>query len=275
MISNVVGRAVRSIRRRALTLQGLMLTQSEKQRAGDAAHFWSESEQDETIQGLSHWRGAGRYSDDRVWLAIGEEHLKQFETLQYLTKKGPIDSMIEWGPGGGSNAVAFSSTVSKFYGVDISQANLDECKRQLSAAGFSGFHPVLVDPSDLSKVKSTCKSSIDPVDFFLSVAVFQHFPSKEFGLDVLSVARSQLKPDGIALIQTRYDDGTRRTRSKTANYRHNAIFFTSYGIEEFWDAAVARGFKPLAVILVPGVCYAYYFLSCADIPATESVDGKL
>ncbi|MEP9348018.1 methyltransferase domain-containing protein [Xanthobacter sp. KR7-225] len=268
MAQDLIRRATRALRRQGAFLSGVMLTQSEEKRAAEAAQFWSESENNETIKDKSHWRGFGRYADDDVWLKIGHTRLHELESLLALAGRGPAQSMIEWGPGGGSNAVALAPTMQKFYGVDISQANLDECGRQLRSVGFTNYDPVLVDPANIDLVKDACLAGIEPVDFFLSVAVFQHFPSKAFGLEILSLANRLMKPDGVALIQIRYDDGSIRMRAKNSNYRENAMFFTSYKIDEFWIAAEERGFRPLALKLMPEVCYAYYFLAKAGSQAT-------
>src|SRR5215212_379905 len=71
----------------------------------DAHRFWNET--GPLIQYSSHWRGA--FADDKVWLSLGEEHLrlyKEFERLLGATR--PLGQVIEWGCGGGANAVHFA-----------------------------------------------------------------------------------------------------------------------------------------------------------------------
>ena len=53
--------------------------------------------------------------------------------------------MIEWGPGGGANLVCFTEAFNEMYGVDISEANLVECEKQMVNGGSQGFKPVLID----------------------------------------------------------------------------------------------------------------------------------
>ena len=74
------------------------------------------------------------------------------------------------------------------------------------------------------------------------------------------IAHRLLTTPGIALIQTRYDDGSERYGSKGRNYAQDVATFTSYGVDEYWQIAADAGFEPLAVVLRPHVRYAYYFL---------------
>jgi len=181
-----------------------------------------------------------------------------FERLCRLAHcETPLETMAEWGPGGGANAICFSPEMSRFYGIDISQANLDECERQVRTHGLDGFTPVLI-PADRPE---ECEQAIgEPVDFFLSTAVYQHFPSRSYGIKVTRIAHRLLTDKGIALIQIRYDDGDRAHRSKTRNYADQALSFTSWTIEEFWAVVADCGFEPLAVSLDTYAKYAYYFL---------------
>jgi len=223
-----------------------------------AVRFWARSGGDEHIRDLSHWYGEGRWADKDKWDRIGQGHLKMLEKLCLLAEvTKPIQSMVEWGPGGGLNAVHFCATIPVFYGVDISSANLAECQRQVEARDLKGFIPLLID---IDKLEQCIELVERPVDFFLSTAVYQHFPSKEYGIRVTKLAARLLAPEGVALIQIRYDDGSYRLRAKKRNYEKNVIFFTSYHVDEFWQIAIDAGLRPLAVRLLPEVSYAYYFL---------------
>ncbi|MGD9096519.1 MAG: methyltransferase domain-containing protein [Desulfobacterales bacterium] len=232
--------------------------QSESKIASDAAEYWSASDDSEKIQDYSHWRGKGRWQDEK-WLQIGADHYAHFINLCNMAGVPPASTqtMIEWGPGGGSNALQFAKLVSDFYAVDISQSNLTETGRQLRSIAYNGFHPCLIPPEDPSAVQAQIDST---VDFFLSTAVFQHFPSKAYGMQILAIAEKLLKPDGLALVQIRYDDKSTRYRSKQRDYKRQAITFTSYRIDEFWIGCVDQGFSPLLVYLDPKVNYAYYYL---------------
>ena len=236
--------------------------EAEDKIANDAGEYWVGSQSSENKRDLSHWRGRGRWTDDK-WREIGEHHFKLFEKLCSVSciPKENIQTILEWGPGGGSNAVRFSQHVSVFYGVDISQPNLHESARQLANTSFNGFKPILIAPGD----PSACISKINcQLDFFLSTAVFQHFPSKNYGFKVLEIAHKLLKPGAVALVQIRYDNLKYRYRPKWRDYKYNAITFTSYKLDEFWKMCIETKFMPLFISLEPEVNYAYYFLKNSE-----------
>ncbi len=240
-----------------------IVPEKEDKISNDAKKYWSSSQENSTIQDLSHWRGSGRWCDDESWNKIGKKHFFMYKKLCDLTEMtGQIRSMIEWGPGGGANLIWFSKELNKIYGIDISSPNLDECERQLMENEYFGFNKVLIPANS----PEDCVDLIKPdVDFFLSTAVYQHFPSKEYGIKVTKLAYKLLSNQSIALIQIRYDDGSNRFAPKTRDYYQNAVNFTSYKIEEFWNIANEIGFKPIAIYLKPEVNYAYYFLGKGDI----------
>lgn len=174
--------------------EGLLPRERVSKIAKDAGQFWSESGSKAIIRDYSHWRGEGRWADEQTWAKIGDTHFKVFGDLCLLAGiSRPIHSMVEWGPGGGANAVRFCSEVSSYYGIDISTANLDECRRQLHIQSFDGFHPVLIHADHPEEVLQSVRT---PVDLFLSTAVFQHFPGKEYGVLVMKVAYDLVSSGG-------------------------------------------------------------------------------
>ncbi len=242
--------------RKLLEIAGGVIPQSQGSVTSDAGKFWAGAETNKNTQALSHWQGEGMW-DEETWGRVGRSHFRMYEQLKLLIgRQEPVESMAEWGPGGGVNAAVFSREIKNFYGVDISQANLEECGRQLEKRKYAGWHPV---PIDVSRPEQVLQK-VPRLDFFLCTAVFQHFPSKDYGLRVAKVALDLLANDGFAIIQTRYDDGSERLKSKSRDYMKNALTFTSYRVDEFWNTMTAIGFEPLAVVLDPAVAYAFYFL---------------
>ena len=227
--------------------------------AADAHEYWSGSEAADDKRDLSHWKGSGRWADERRWCRIGEDHFELYQSLLRLAdRRPPVRSMVEWGPGGGANAVRFGREIPRFYGVDISEPNLKQCSCEVESAGYGGFVPILIDAANPEDVLDRIDAK---VDLFLCTAVYQHFPGKEYGVRVTRMASELLAEGGVALIQTRYDDGDPHFAPKIRDYRENAIVFTSYRIEEFWHVAVDAGLRPLAVVLRPATHYAFYLLS--------------
>jgi len=224
----------------------------------DAADFWKSSRSLQSIRDHSHWLGEGGWANEKRWDEWGKWNYGIFKKLCSLSGNGrAIKSIAEWGPGGGANAVWFCREVSLYYGIDISEANLNECARQLKARGFEGFQSILIDIEQPEK----CLSLIGPpVDFFFSTAVFQHFPNQEYGWLVTEIAHKMLASEGTALIQVRYDDGSKRFKPKHRDYAKNMSRFNSSKIHDFWVMAAEIGFTPLALILEPKTCYAYYYL---------------
>ncbi|MCP4601916.1 MAG: class I SAM-dependent methyltransferase [Proteobacteria bacterium] len=233
-------------------------TQPYSEIVNDARCFWDASNAISKIRELSHWQGVGPWADQKRWEENGQYHFSLFEQLCTISNTSrPINSMLEWGPGGGLNAVSFAREVERFCAVEISLANLEECGRQITSLGFEGFEAFLID---IERPEEIIKALIEPVDFFLCTSVFQHMPNKLYGNRVTTIAHRILKEDGLAIIHIRYDDGTEKYRPKKDNYKANVLFFTSFRIEEYWQIAKEVGFQPLSVILDPKSNGAYYLL---------------
>lgn len=98
--------------------------------------------------------------------------------------------MVDWGCGGGANAIHFSELVNKFYGIDISKSALDECKNQLNQKGFTNYHLVEINAAAPEKV---LEEVIQPVDLFLCLYVMEILPSKAYTERILQIASRMLK----------------------------------------------------------------------------------
>jgi cyclopropane fatty-acyl-phospholipid synthase-like methyltransferase len=232
----------------------------------DAASFWSDHADKTRIRDLSHWRGEGRWTNDRSWRAIGDENFHRFSQFcQRLEITHPPRVMLEWGPGGGANAVRFAREMEVYYGVDISRANLAECSRQLTniKGCKSQLHMI-----DISHPEEYLRRIPESVGFFLSTSVFQHFPSQRYGQDIVRLAAALLADRGIAVIQIRYEDGNPKYAAKTSDYIENAVTMTSYPLQDFHATCQSAGFHVESVELCKAINYAWFFLRSATI------DGK-
>jgi ubiquinone/menaquinone biosynthesis C-methylase UbiE len=214
-----------------------------------AKSVWESHKKEEYRQDQSHWRGVGRWADDERWQGIGKNSLKRMETFfkmndRNLAQEAPL-TILEWGPGGGANLFGFRDVASRYIGVDISQKNLNEAARMISEEGYSNFDPVLLDgpPSEIFPDQS------DFVDVFLSTAVFQHFPSKSYGIEVLGVVHRILRRNGLGLIQIRFDDGKEKFQpiKSLDEYAKKHITANSYRLEEFWEALIDVGLTPFMI----------------------------
>jgi hypothetical protein len=201
-----------------------------------AGRYWQLSGRDDRIQDQSHWCGAMRWEQER-WFAHGDFY---FSYAHRLLSEFAGDAFVagldrktamEWGCGGGANVRCLCQAFSQVYGADIAQDTLDACKRQLTKLGFANFSLLYFPAEEPEAVLRQAKAG--SLDFLLSIAVFQHFPSKVYTLRVLHVMEKLLKSDGFALIQVRYFDGSEKYRQKNSDYARNVITMTSFTFDEF------------------------------------------
>lgn len=164
-----------------------------------AADFWCHGSSKQ--RDLAHWFGHGRFKDDiKMWRSIGVKHIRMFQKLRVSHNKrdGPMDRMLEWGPGGGTNVIAFGEFFGCIVGVDISTLTLDECKQvaEKKCPGVFQSFPIDIDHPEVVR-------GLGPFDFFLTTAVIQHMPSKEWVARCLKVMAREMREAGQALVQFR------------------------------------------------------------------------
>ena len=236
--------------------------QPEQKIAGDSQRYWSNAGE-HGFRENSHWRGEGGLSDE-TWLALGKIHMSLFDELIKLTGLSrPLDRIVEWGCGGGANAVAFAKAAHQFVGVDVSQPTLDECAENLRRTGADNFLPVLID---VARPEAALDLIPGPCDLFLCTYVFELIPTPEYGRRLLEIALRLLRPGGVALIQIKYETSESRTKARRWGYRFNLANMTTYPIDGFWELAAEVGFEPKALTLQPkqplvhDERYAYFLL---------------
>jgi SAM-dependent methyltransferase len=278
MFMNVLkkyGRAARRClyRTERLANRGLSIIgvkQSETKISTDAQEYWEKSRAGDW-KSNSHWRGVGAFTNDEVWRKVGLQHLRMFERAAKLTDSDINPSRIlEWGCGGGANAIHFAPRASEFIGVDISAESLDECGKQVAAICDTRFTPVEVKVSD---PEAALREIAPGVDLFICFYVFECLPSPQYGFRILEIAQEILRENGIALIQVKYQTADIRTRPLGRGYKEGLARMTTYHIETFWELAESAGFQPESIEIVPRTDldsrYAYYLLRK---PAMRSTD---
>jgi hypothetical protein len=222
--------------------------QREDKIVADSQAFWEDVSRDGLEAGRAHWRGNGVFSDAR-WHEIGAHNLALFERMvgrDWLRSRAA--RIVDWGSGGGSNAVRFGVGAERYYGVDVTRASLEECGRQMEFAGLHNFVPVLIDAPHPERVRELVAT---PVDLIISTYVFEALPSKAYGERVLRVMSELLAPGGLAFLQIKYDDGSFRSRPFRWNYAQHVGDMTTYGIDEFWLVAQGCSLEPELVTLEP------------------------
>lgn len=238
------------------------LRQTEERIAADAQSYWSETG-GEQWKSNSHWNDGGVFADGDLWWQVGQRHLAMVERgarmLEFDRSWGRV---VEWGCGGGANAVHFAKRAKEFVGVDVVRASLVECGRQVAEHCGTPYRPVLVDVAQPERAVEEIGGSCD---IFLCVYVFELIPTPEYGERLLRIARDLLAPGGLALIQIKYDEGRFWTRPRRRSYRSGVAEMTTYPIAEFWTLAAKCGLRPEFVELVPrnelDRRYAYFLLS--------------
>lgn len=221
--------------------------ESEEKLTRDAQQYWDAPQPAGKRETFAHWRG---FCDDATWMEIGRESLAVFDRLAPSAGfDGQMKRVVEWGCGGGANAIHFGQRCERFVGVDITSESLDECAKQMRIAGLRyRFEPVRVDAA----TPETALDAIGPgtCDAFVSFYVFEVFPTPEYGARILRLARKLLRPGGIAIIHAKYETGL-ATRSRRWGYKLGVASMTSYRIDEFWQVAEQSGFAPASVSLMP------------------------
>lgn len=232
----------------------------------DNGLYWKLSRQDNRIQDQSHWCGVRRWSRDR-WFEHGQFHFDLIS--RYLNKFANPDyienlhrkTALDWGCGGGANVRLLCENFSHVYGIDVSEATLDECERQMKDFGFGNFSQIFFQSQDPESILDKIEG--ETIDFILSVAVFQHFPSKSYSQKVLNIMEKLLKKNAYALIQVRYFDGSEKLKQKNENYSSNVIYMTSFTTDEFYRQLKNAGLTLLASekdIDNADDCHEYFFI---------------
>jgi SAM-dependent methyltransferase len=250
-----------------LTLTRLGLDQPESRLARDSQSYWNSPKKDEGWKSNSHWRDGSAFADGDTWLAVGKEHLALYERFARAVQYDrPLRRVVEWGCGGGANAVHFAPRSQEFVGVDVTADTLSECEQQVRAVCDTPFIPVL---ADVAAPESAALHVPQPCDLFLCFYVLELVPTPEYGLRLLRIARGLLADDGLAVVQIKYRTDSWRTRSRRRRYRSSTnASMTTYRIDEFWTAASECGLRPELITLVPKNAlderYAYFLLTKAD-----------
>ncbi|WP_234800124.1 class I SAM-dependent methyltransferase [Mycolicibacterium diernhoferi] len=233
--------------------------QKPSRRLSDAQSYWSAEAAPGWTEN-SHWRsGLGETN----WEDVGKEHLAMFEQFaRALEVSTHPDVVIDWGCGGGANAVVFAPiTKRKYIAADVSGESVMECVRQVRAVCDTPTGQSIIDIAEpgrtVEKLKTQC-------DLFLCTYVLELTADRDEALRILRLAERLLVSGGMAFIQVKYHTADWRTRGYKRNYRRNLSNMTTFGIEEFWIASAACGLMPKLITLVPRNSldsrYAYYAL---------------
>jgi hypothetical protein len=230
----LLSRALARLRTLALGLTGYREDRADLGR--DAQAFWNDLSTPVRRQD-AHWRGHGVFADDALWLSVGRGHGDLLErAFAQVGERPRAARVVEWGCGGGANAVHFGRDASVFYGVDVSPESLTECERQMTAAGLSCFVPVPVDANQPRAALSRIEA---PVDLFLCLYVMELLPTEAHALEVMDIAAEILRPGGWALVHIRRAKPGRGSRPWS--YAENMAMNVRFTVDAFARACRERG----------------------------------
>lgn len=258
-MENLEETLTRRLRRRMReTLDRLGPRHSEQQVIAEAATYWGDPDQRAWVNN-SHW-------SDGIpgqWEEIGAAHLALFDKMARVLDRAPsMSTVVEWGSGGGANAVTFAPLAERFVAVDVVAASLDECERHTRSVCSTAFEPVLVDVEHPEA--ATERIGAGSCELFLCLYVMEVLPSQDYAKRILAIARELLTPSGVMFVQIKYRDSHNRAPHKR-NYARNLASQTIFPIDRFWSVAVEAGFEPQMVSLVPendlDRHYAYFLLT--------------
>lgn len=182
--------------------------------------YWNDLSQVGRAQD-AHWRGHGPFAVDDVWLKMGRDHKDLLHRV--LRSRGQdvqrVRRVVEWGCGGGMNAVQFARDTDVYCGIDLSAATLDECGRQMQREGPARFVPVLVN---VNEPRAALQAIDGRYDLFICTYVIELLPTESHALELIVMAAEMLESGGYALIQIRCTLGgvADRSRGQHGSQRH-------------------------------------------------------
>lgn len=205
----------------------------------EAYDFWNS--QTTKQKHSAHWRGSPGWRPSK-WRRYGRRWLHEVETFSKRHGHELRGRMLEWGPGGGCNVLAFSKYFDEIVGVDISVPTLEECSRRIKLYrpdfNFTSRHISIHDPEAIA--------GSGPFDFFLCVAVIQHMPSYEWVRRCLSAAAREVKNGHPALIQYRTLDNPSK-ENEAIEYERNVARWNIMKTSDVRTIATDSGWKILDI----------------------------
>lgn len=192
----------------------------------------------------SHWQsGLG----DDAFDAVGRHHLALFDTFaEALGLPKCPETVIEWGCGGGANAVSFAQRCQRFIAADISPESVDECVFQVALACDAKTEGVVVD---VNRPEAASDPFLGACDLFLCLHVMGMTARPIEALRIVRIAERTLKPGGMAMIQINYHTTDKATRGRRRDYRRDPATMTTFAVDDFWRLCAERGLTPRLVEL--------------------------
>jgi predicted O-methyltransferase YrrM len=235
------------------------LTSSRESRLEDASKFWQRPKGHDLKyeKSLSHHIGARNWENHKFY-AYGIKHIELYEqALRFFDNIGSdnLSNILEWGPGGGANALAFCRTLKcKYIGVDISQENLNETSRVINSHDLDNFNGFQIDIHNPEAIFD--KVPTNSLDLFLCTAVFPHLPDKEYARRIIDIASKLLKVGGVCILHILNVD---EIKSEYGDYNKDVHRNTVFTYEEALQSQIDAGLTNLYCVRDDVASYSYYF----------------
>jgi len=146
----------------------------------EAGDYWSRNQGDEW-RSNSHWRDVAAY-DEGTWHSIGADHLTLFRGLSGNGPERRWKRIVDWGAGGGANAVAFAPLCEEYVAVDLSDATLAECRRQVEEVTSTSVRTVRIDVEHPEQVDRDLMGSCDLFVCFYGDSASRGRPHSALGM---------------------------------------------------------------------------------------------
>lgn len=229
-------------------LTAVGLHQSEQRLIADAAHYWADQTAT-TWENDSHWCGRSVIDED-MFRRIGSANTSLFDRLVTTVGHGKrLGRVLEWGVGGGANAVRFAPRADSFIALDVNPASTSEAARRVEGVCDTPVTEVVIDLADPESARQWVPD--ESLDLFVCLYVLELVPTPEYGMRLMHIARTMLRPGGLAFVQIKYETGSLSTRPFRRNYGRNSANMTTYSLDGFWNAVADVGLEPVAMVLVP------------------------
>ena len=161
-------------------------------RRTDAARtYWGQSGGADW-KGNSHWRDSRGPGGPRSGTRSEESTCRCTSASREVATARRRDRIVEWGVGGGADAVRFAPLAREFVAVDVAQDSLDETGRQVGRVCSTPVRSVLVSLDDQSGRISDLHGN---VDLFLCFYVLELVPSEAHAREIVRSAFRMLRPE--------------------------------------------------------------------------------
>lgn len=223
-----------------------------------ARRYWL-SPNETSWKANSHWRDTAIPGWATTWDQVGQTHLAMYERFRRACRLPRPNRVLEWGVGGGANAVRFAPLAEEFIAVDISEESLLETAYQVARVCSTPIRSAL---TQLDNQIETGRQFAGAVDLFVCFYVLELVPRREHADQIARIAFETLCPDGAAIIQTKYARSAPQG-PVWRSYHQDLANSVVIDVAEFWECLETIGFEVKYVELVPRNAldrnYAYYF----------------